>query len=635
MQISPVIRSVIAFFFVSIIVAAFFCLPEWSFARNLFQYKDTISTSAPEQYANHTLSFTILTPVPPEGYIEVIPPTGFTTVGTSTFAEQRNVELLVNGVPRVVGPTLSLTEDEVTILPGSPGLIRYTLNSSAGISAGSQVQLKIGNHTSNALAPGFAFSTSTGTTTTPGDIKPIQNSVDTGTHEVDMRVYDSFGAEIANGGFLIALIERVGVGPVDTKEFIPPLRFNGLPTSTVGGTTLNVEISLETDEFAYCRFSRTPNTDYDLMSAVFSNTGLIFHTTVVSVTPNSQQDFYVRCRDDENNKNIDDYPISFFVNALPTGSSTENGDGSGTGSGTGGAGSGSGSGEGNLGGSGSGGGSNTGSSGGGSGGGGGGGSGGGSGSGSGGGFESSPAPFRSGDAQVEITGFASPRAKITALVDGKVAANATADGNGAYSVLIDKIARGAYTFGVYATDVANTKSSTFSTSFTVTGARTSALSNINIAPSILVTPNPVTPPAQLTISGYTIPNATVTIENEKDRSAASRKSFTATANNSGAWSIPVPTDGFSDGTYKVRAKAVRDSTIVNFSQYTLYGVGAGARTGNNSDLNRDGKVNLTDFSILLFWWNTNGGDSNPPADISQDSRVNLTDFSILLFNWTG
>jgi hypothetical protein len=220
-------------------------------------------------------------------------------------------------------------------------------------------------------------------------------------------------------------------------------------------------------------------------------------------------------------------------------------------------------------------------------------------------------------------------------VDGKVAANATADGNGAYSVLIDKIARGAYTFGVYATDVANTKSSTFSTSFTVTGARTSALSNINIAPSILVTPNPVTPPAQLTISGYTIPNATVTIENEKDRSAASRKSFTATANNSGAWSIPVPTDGFSDGTYKVRAKAVRDSTIVNFSQYTLYGVGAGARTGNNSDLNRDGKVNLTDFSILLFWWNTNGGDSNPPADISQDSRVNLTDFSILLFNWTG
>jgi hypothetical protein len=54
-----------------------------------------------------------------------------------------------------------------------------------------------------------------------------------------------------------------------------------------------------------------------------------------------------------------------------------------------------------------------------------------------------------------------------------------------------------------------------------------------------------------------------------------------------------------------------------------------------ADLNRDGKVNLTDFSILLFWWNTDGGTSDPSADINGDKKVNLTDFSILLFNWTG
>jgi hypothetical protein len=37
----------------------------------------------------------------------------------------------------------------------------------------------------------------------------------------------------------------------------------------------------------------------------------------------------------------------------------------------------------------------------------------------------------------------------------------------------------------------------------------------------------------------------------------------------------------------------------------------------------------------LFWWGSDGGDSNPPADINRDGKVNLTDFSILLFNWTG
>jgi hypothetical protein len=234
-----------------------------------------------------------------------------------------------------------------------------------------------------------------------------------------------------------------------------------------------------------------------------------------------------------------------------------------------------------------------------------------------------------------ITGYASPRAKITVLVDGKAAITANATNDGSYTATVDKIARGAYTFGIYATDAAGTKSSTFSTSFTVAGARESALSNINIPPSILVSPNPVNPGQALTISGYTFPNAQVTIDNEKDKNAASRKSYTVTANSSGAWTTPVDTSGFSNGTYKVRARAVDGTLTSNFSQYTLYGVGQSAPSGNNSDLNRDGKVNLTDFSILLFWWNTDGGDSNPPADISQDGKTNLTDFSILLFNWTG
>jgi hypothetical protein len=237
---------------------------------------------------------------------------------------------------------------------------------------------------------------------------------------------------------------------------------------------------------------------------------------------------------------------------------------------------------------------------------------------------------------VTITGFTAPRSAVTFLVDGKIAKTATAGGNGEYTVILDLIARGAYTFGVYSTDAARIKSSTFSTSFTVTGARASNLSNIIIPPSILVNPDPATAGAPLTISGYTIPNATVTIENEREGSAASRRVLTALSNSSGAYTVSVDTGGFTNGTYKVRAKAVQASGLqTNFSNYTLYGVGQAANRPLNTDLNRDGKVNLVDFSILLFWWGTAGGDSNPPADINSDARVNLTDFSILLFNWTG
>jgi hypothetical protein len=221
-------------------------------------------------------------------------------------------------------------------------------------------------------------------------------------------------------------------------------------------------------------------------------------------------------------------------------------------------------------------------------------------------------------------------------VDGNIAETTRSSGSGEYTVTLDAIARGVYTFGVYAEGPDRVKSSTFSTSFTVIGARTSELTNINVAPSIKASPDPVQPGQPLTISGYGLPNATVTIQNGKQNVRQSMKDSTATTDSSGRFTITLDTGSFSKGTYQVRAKSAQsDGTTTGYSEYTFYGVGEAANAPLNADLNRDGKVNLTDFSILLFWWNTNGGDSNPPADINRDAKVNLTDFSILLFNWTG
>jgi Bacterial Ig domain/Dockerin type I domain len=604
-------------------------------ARNINQYSDTISTSAPGALANHTLSFRVDTNLNPGAVFELTPPAGFEVIASTSFSE-RNVEMIVGGVPRSATTTASPGFDQVEIVPGSPGLIRYTLEPTAGIAAGSSITWKIGDHTSLSSVFSESFSTTTGTSTTPEDTPGVVNANATGTHIVVVKVFD--GGEVANAGFSIALVEQVGVGPVDTTEEIPPFRFNGAPTSTVGGTTLSVEISLETDELATCRFSASSSVAYDAMTSTFSNTGLIFHSTIVSVTPNTTQTFYVRCVDDEGNKNTDDYLIQFIVSDIPTGNANTEGNVSGDGSGQGNDGTGDGGGSGGTTGQSDGEAPETGGSAGagGSGGGGGGGRGGTTGSGAGGGFESSDGPYRSGDGQVIITGFAHPRARVTVLVDGQVAESATAGSNGAFSVTVDQIARGAYTFGIYATDSNNIRSTTFSTSFTVTGARTTALSNINVASTVRVVPDPVMAGSAASISGFTLPNAAVTIEVERDKSAASRRVLTATSTGDGSWSAPLATDGFQNGTHKVRARAVASPTLATpFSGYTLFGVGQAAERPSTADLNTDGKVNLTDFSILLFWWNTAGGSSNPPADINRDGRVTLTDFSIMLFNWTG
>ena len=226
---------------------------------------------------------------------------------------------------------------------------------------------------------------------------------------------------------------------------------------------------------------------------------------------------------------------------------------------------------------------------------------------------------------------------MTILVDGYPAVTTRTTGDGQFSGTISAIARGVYTFGVFAVDSQSIKSSTFSTSFSVIGARTSSLSNVHIMPTIKVTPNPADPDSTVTFSGHAIPNSVIAIETQRDKTTDGLKTLAANSDGSGAWSLAVPTTGFARDTWKVRAKSSNATLGISsqFSNYTYYGVGAAGKKTLNSDLNRDGRVNLVDFSILLFHWNTSGGNSNPPADINGDGRVNLTDFSIMIFNWTG
>ena len=148
------------------LVGAFLLAPDFIEARNVLQYKDTISSSAPYVPANHTLSFVLDTDVGPSASFEITMPAGFETLGTSTFSADRNVELIVNDVSRDASSIIGPATDMVEIFPGTPGSIRYTLNTTTGITAGSNLVLKIGNHTFDSLEFSEEFSTSTGTTTT-------------------------------------------------------------------------------------------------------------------------------------------------------------------------------------------------------------------------------------------------------------------------------------------------------------------------------------------------------------------------------------------------------------------------------------------------------------------------------------
>ena len=70
---------------VGVFLLAWFFNSQLIEARNISQYKDTISDSAPTFASNHTLSFMLDTAVAAGASFEITMPSGFETLATSTF----------------------------------------------------------------------------------------------------------------------------------------------------------------------------------------------------------------------------------------------------------------------------------------------------------------------------------------------------------------------------------------------------------------------------------------------------------------------------------------------------------------------------------------------------------------------
>ncbi len=114
----------------------------------------------------------------------------------------------------------------------------------------------------------------------------------------------------AGGSYTIAV--RVDTCTTDP----PPVRSNGAPTGTLAAGTTTATLSLTTHENATCKYATTAGTSYDDMSSTFTTTGGKSHSTNVTGLANGNSyNYYVRCKDTANNKNPDDFTISFSVAA--------------------------------------------------------------------------------------------------------------------------------------------------------------------------------------------------------------------------------------------------------------------------------------------------------------------------------
>jgi cysteine-rich repeat protein len=237
-----------------------------------------------------------------------------------------------------------------------------------------------------------------------------------------------------------------------------------------------------------------------------------------------------------------------------------------------------------------------------------------------------------GDTQISIEGYAYPSRTVNILLDGESIGNVRANSSGEFSFATD-VSPGATTLGFWSTDNTGVRSITLSTTFDVTQGAITNINSVLLPPSISLSTATVDPGDPVTVRGQAASDTLVELYVDNELFATTQSGI------DGIWSIELNTATLSNAEHILKARYVRGSSSLktesSFSTALQLFVGVDGQPSNNSDLNRDGRIDLIDFSILIFWWQTNGGDSDPPADINGNANVGLEDFSILLFNWTG
>jgi hypothetical protein len=568
-----------------LILLAVFIYPLTSFGAMLLQVRDTLSSSAPGEFVNHTVEFVTNNSISAGGEIEIEMEQGYFYIPTSFNYEELDILVRLsteeNFVSRELGESVTGTTSAVSVDSGSFGSVVITL--AEALPAESEVKILLGTNAENG---------------TQGQIG-IRNPTVPRSYVFFLETRDELNQQIDNAKGMVAIVDPVTM-ELDFDLNLP-IRSNGLPVGELPGDTEKVTISLNTDIFSVCHYSTESGVDYEDMPYVFSEDHRTLHSSVIDNLESEQEyTFYVRCANIMGDSNPDDYIISFSVASAPTDDAEpgdpddeEPEDGGGTGDSSG--------------------------------------SGGGSGGGSGADFGSGDGdqyPLQTGTLIIEGWGY--PNSDLFLLQDGVIVSELRIT-DPYFSETIKDIEYGGFTFSVYMDDSLGIRSASRHSTMTIRSNTTNRISNIFLPPTVSPKGARVEPGEILNFFGSAYPDSVVRYEVLKNSTVV--KSGSRQSLNDGLWDLALNTDRLSVGSYILKVKTVL-TEIDRQSDWEEVTFGVGVNPEDSwlsADLNKDGRVNLADFSILLFHW----GTSSLLADINKDGKVGLPDFSIMLFQWTG
>ncbi len=225
-----------------------------------------------------------------------------------------------------------------------------------------------------------------------------------------------------------------------------------------------------------------------------------------------------------------------------------------------------------------------------------------------------------------------PHSEVRILQDGKVNGIVAADSKGDFYFEITGVTPGITTFSFWSQDENELKSTLLSVTFRVHGGSINTISDVFISPTIDIDKEKVSSGDIINFFGKAIPKSQIDIHVHSEEEIIKE----INSDEKGDWNLKFDTSILSEDfhTVKSMSKLEKNDSVIssNFSRSVSFYVGREMSDENKTaDLNNDGSIDLADFSILLYHWNTD----HIEADLNKDGHVDLIDFSIMMYSWTG
>ena len=237
---------------------------------------------------------------------------------------------------------------------------------------------------------------------------------------------------------------------------------------------------------------------------------------------------------------------------------------------------------------------------------------------------SASVPSQSGN--LSVAGHASPGALVYFLESGSLLGTNLADNSSYFDETLAGLSDGIHSISVYAMDIDTNLTRTITFSVNVIPASTTVVTGLLLPPTVKIDSTSIVRPRNLILSGMGRNNAGSTIQVVITGSGDSLN-LSVSVDSLGRWSINV--------------NPKLHLGIKNVYAINLDGVGGISESSStlayevllSADLNADNLVDLVDFSILMYNYDTSSPE-NVLADINDDSSVNITDFSVMMYYWT-